>query len=214
MNTIKKTTMAATCGAALLACLALEVNANGPDRILLPVDQIENQTHGNGCGPCSAARLLRYHKKPMTYRQAYADINPAGWGSTPASIVNFLQKHGLADAHEERKSNFNRVLEVLGQGRPCIALVEDGGSFRLHWIVLQGYDKAKGHVYFMDTNGQPMQYNSFRDFNSNWDWRFGIFGWGNGVLSVRGVHGRTIITTGPRPPEPPPPPMRPHHGGK
>lgn len=179
--------------------------------LLLELDQIEPQEHNNGCGPCSVARVLRYHGKAMTYKQAYAEVNPAGWGSTPASLANLMRKH-LPDAHEENRSSFERVLELLGQGRPCVALVEDGGSFNLHWIALQGYDKDQKRIFFTDTNGETKSY-TFDDFKTVWDWKFGILSWGNGVLSVRGVHGRTIITTGAEPKPQAPAPSRRHPSG-
>jgi hypothetical protein len=175
-------------------------------RIFLELDQDEPQDNSNTCGPNCVARILRYYKKPFTHKQAKEAAldsldsklqDKCGLGHKPSTLASLMQRQGLPNAHVETKSSLDRILQLLTQGKPVVALVEDGGSFHLHYVPVQGYDRDKELIYFTDTNGQR-ESKSFKDFMTVWDWKFGKFGWGNGALSAIGIHGRTIITDGPR----------------
>ena len=107
-----------------------------------------------------------------------------------------MEKYGLPKPRVEIKSSLDNVLKLLAQGKPVIALIEDGGSFHLHYVALQGFDRGKKQIFFTDTNGERVS-KSFKEFEEVWDWKFGILSWGNGALSAVGIHGRTIITAGP-----------------
>ena len=174
--------------------------------VFLKLDRDETQDDNNGCGPSSAARVVRYYKQALTYKDAYCEVAPCSWGATPGSLVRIMRNHGLSDAHEEDRTDFGRVMQLLDQGRPLVTLI-DGGGYSLHYIAVQGYDRSNQRVFFTDTNGGLYAY-SFREFDRLWDWSFGFLGIGKGPFEARGLHPRTILTTGAPPPPPPPPPQR------
>ena len=93
------------------------------------------------------------------------------------------------ETQKAHQSNLGFVLELLGQGRPVIALVNSAGTVvngrvndagyilvggvvpkTLHYVTLSGYDANTQTISYVDADGVSKQY-SYTDFLARWDFR-------------------------------------------
>jgi hypothetical protein len=153
-------------------------------KINMPVPTDQPQTDGWSCGPNSVSRLLRYYGINVSYDQARAYqrgetdlISRFGMGSRPGSLLQTLQ-HWKSDSYRQSRTSFDRVLQLLGQGKPIVALLGWGRDYTfllgtvpstLHWVVLTGYDMNTSTIYYTDTKRGACQF-SFDEFNQKWNW--------------------------------------------
>jgi hypothetical protein len=181
------------------------------------------QNDGWSCGPNSATRFLRHYGYNVTYgqmkdlgRDAVTFINiripipflpdirikvgldDLGLGMPPPALRDILQQF-KPDVNLEVGTSFERVLELIGQGKPVIALLKVGdveiiprleAAPKLHYVVLNGFDLATQTIFYTNTNGSR-QSMSFNEFNRQWDWSDG--GITGAALRAANVHRRTII---------------------
>jgi hypothetical protein len=175
--------------------------------ITVPTDQ--PQTDGWSCGPNSGSRLLRAYGIDASYADVRSRtsenslISRYHLGTLPDTLRDVL-KHWKSDISLKTESNLQFVLDLLGSGRPVIALVgvakkslSIGGSYGvLHYVLLNGFDLASQTIQYVDTNGVQKSW-SFSDFDYHWKWFdyfSGILGKSaEGGLYALGLRKRTIL---------------------
>src|SRR5262249_50289103 len=123
---------------------------------------------------------------------------------TLSSTLREVMKGYKSDITLEKESNLQRVLDLLGSGRPVVALVAVakkglslGGSYGLlHYVVLNGFDLASQTVSYVDTDGAQKSWTSAEfDNNGKWFDHFtGILGEPmQAGLEALGLRKRTIL---------------------
>jgi Ca2+-binding RTX toxin-like protein len=137
------------------------------------------------CGPNSVSRVLRFYgygdatySKVRSVQLRDSDlVSRFKMGSRPGTLLQTM-KRWKADSYRESRTSFDRVLQVLSEGKPVIALVGTGRDYtfglgsvpkKLHWIALTGFDKKTQQIFFMDTDGKEKVY-TFAQFNQVWNW--------------------------------------------
>jgi hypothetical protein len=106
----------------------------------------------------------------------------------------------MSDSQRESRTEFNRVLQLLDEGHPVVALLGWGrddlwllGTVpdTLHYVVLTGFNLLSDTMFYTDTDGKECQY-GLDDFYQQWNWYSdGIAG---GFLTdVLDVPERTIL---------------------
>jgi Peptidase_C39 like family len=155
----------------------------------LYLDGEQPQDDGNSCGPNSAARVLRYYAFHATYADVKRSFHIAdpilssiGLGAPAASLAGIMQQFGYQAT--AARVNVERVRELVSAGKPVVTLIRVGtielgivetmlrqaGSWpALHWIAVQGFDRARGLVYFTDTDGSHHQM-TFAEFEHAFNW--------------------------------------------
>ena len=175
-----------------------------PGSIFIPIagaDKVAPQNDSWSCGPNCAARFLQYYGVPITYEQARylaTKVNNAplehpgqfGLGANPQALVNLIHEFKpLVQLKTEQ--SLDQLLDVLGQGKPVIALVQpDPNSAALHYVVVQGYNQKTQQIYYKDTDGITYT-TSYYGFLKMWNWDVGFFL--NGPYAVAGLLPRTMI---------------------
>jgi Peptidase_C39 like family len=117
-------------------------------------------------------------------------------GTVPDHMLNVMRQW-RPETQVANKSNLDFVLQLLGEGRPVIALINSAGTLgnngrikddgyltkfggivplfsvvpkSLHYITLSGFDLDKEEIYYMDFDGASKKY-SFTEFMARWDYR-------------------------------------------
>jgi hypothetical protein len=191
----------------------------GIARISLPTN-IPSQDTGWSCGPNSATRVLRHYGHDVTYNTlkliAIRMQNiPEGQnaGIAPHELRNIIQRYEGDNVALERQSSFGKLLDLLIDGKPVIALLRVGSIDScgtdstlgriltggicgatwpaMHWIVVTGFDEHNSRIYYTDTDGGEYYY-SYREFNDKWDWGIGE-GLAKETMYANGVYPRTIV---------------------
>jgi len=183
------------------------VNGGETVRIRVPTDQPQND--GWSCGPNSASRLLRAYGQNVSYAQARSftrhDGNLVSWatlGTPPSALLDTL-RHWKPDSSKEERSNLQRVIDLLKQSKPVIALVSlrkksiFGGSVGvLHYVVLSGVDTAAQRLHYVDTDGVAKSW-TYAQFEAKWTWAddfSGVTGEiAQGGVELLGLRQRTIL---------------------
>lgn len=149
-------------------------------RITVPSDQPQND--GWSCGPNSGSRFLRAYGINVSYSTLRGKVSENSLlsrfhlGTTPNTLRDVLKSY-KSDITLEKESNMQKVLDLLGSGRPVIALVavakkslSIGGSYGLmHYVVLNGFDKILQRISYVDTNGAQKSW-TYKEFDTNWKW--------------------------------------------
>lgn len=175
------------------------------------------------CGPNSAARVLRHYGHDIDYEavkektdqqcmlpDSFSYPTPS-WsnpfatsrvniraGTTPNELCQVMRNWDK-DVKLEQKSNFQKLIDLVKQGKPSIVLFRtssiNGYIFgiwpELHWVVVVGINESQELVYYTDTNGQTYQI-SYCDFMNKWSWSIGD-GIASEVLWKLEVKTETII---------------------
>jgi hypothetical protein len=165
----------------LLVTAGTWVVRNGENvRISVPTDQ--PQTDGWSCGPNSGSRWLRAYGIDASYaavRSATSEnslVSRYHLGTLPGRLQEVLRRW-KSDVSLETASSLQRVLDLLGSGRPVIALVATekkslgifGSYGLLHYVVLNGFDLATQTIKYVDTNGVQKSW-TFAEFDYHWKW--------------------------------------------
>jgi hypothetical protein len=182
--------------------------------VKLTVDTLQPQTDGWSCGPNSAARFLRFHRKDVSYAQTRNFtrhdgnlIALIGAGTPPSALIDTLQ-NWRKETRREEASNIGRVIALLQQKKPVIALISTGKerqhaagiyigtTAKLHYIVLNGYDPDTERIHFVDTVGGQKSMTR-AEFEDRWAWHnhfTGAYGeTQQGALAALGFVKRTIF---------------------
>jgi hypothetical protein len=184
----------------------------------LYLDGEQPQDDGNSCGPNSAARVLRYYAFHASYadvKQLFHKADPVlssiGLGAPAANLADIMQQFGYQAT--AARVHVERVLELVASGKPVVALIRVGtvelgsasplpglvgtmlkqaGSWpALHWIAVQGFDRARGLVYFTDTDGGHHQM-TFAEFEHAFNWTCAS-NLANRLLDGAGVNPGSIV---------------------
>jgi Ca2+-binding RTX toxin-like protein len=179
---------------------------SGGERVSLGIVGGDSAAGTNFCGPNAASRLLRsYQFWDATYpevrsrTQEFQILNPINdiyalqslleLGTVPAHMLSVMRQW-RPETQLTHQSNLDFVLQLLGEGRPVIALVNSSGALMgngrinddgyirvggvvpktLHYITLSGFDQATQTIFYMDMDGVSKQY-SFTEFMARWDYR-------------------------------------------
>ncbi|WP_435008999.1 C39 family peptidase [Tundrisphaera lichenicola] len=172
------------------------------------------QITGYTCGPNSAMRLLMaygfrlsgvaeneqassIYKLMRNFARTEGLLTNLGFGTSPAALRDAL-RNVRPSTQLEQGVSIDRVLQLLEQGRPVIALIRVpgsvwvGGSFpMLHYVTLRGFDRGTQQVLIND-NGQERS-QDIAGFRAQWEWSIG---WGIPKMALDGfgVRGRTILS--------------------
>lgn len=135
----------------------------GGEHVKITVDGLYPQNDSWSCGPNSASRLLRSYGLNVSYptlKQEAANsniISDYGLGAPPPDLRDIMAKY-KPDTQLESGVSLQRVLDLLGQGRPVVALIGSGANTvpifhpfpgfvelatapsTLHYTVVTGYD--------------------------------------------------------------------------
>jgi hypothetical protein len=180
--------------------------ANAPTRpatVFMPIagSSIAPQNDGWSCGPNAAARFLDFYGYKVTYEVARYQatktenapfLSPGEWGqgTSPDALLALVRKY-KPDARLEEEVTFDRLLDVVGSGKPAIVLVKPNPkSDIMHYFVVQGYDHSKQQIYYTDTDGKAYV-TSYAVFQQMWNWSAGWFL--NCVYDAVGMDPRTIV---------------------
>jgi hypothetical protein len=129
------------------------------------------------------------------------------WGlGTPGLDLQTIMQVYKPNTQLDWGCDFQKVLDLLGQGRPVIALVGWGEvDFPvtygpvivietvpevLHYVTLTGYDMQTQQIFYTDTDGVAKAF-SFAEFQDKWDWT--ATGQADAVLSAMGIDKKTIL---------------------
>lgn len=171
----------------------------------VPTD--DPQTDFWGCGPSSGSRFLRAYNVDVSYTKFKSDvesegiISDFGLGTTSDTLLDALRRY-RPETKQEKNSNTGRMIELLLEGKPVIALVSMGKKFigigsvaKLHYVVMTGYDKATDTFQYTNTNGAEDTW-SRAEFEDHWDWH-ADFTWGGeaaqAALYPLGMRNRTLF---------------------
>jgi len=165
------------------------------------------QTDNWSCGPNSGSRFLRAYNYDVSYTQFRSDvesegiISDFGLGTTSDTLLEALRRY-RPETQQVKDTTTDRMIELLLEGKPVIALVSLGkqsigvGSVgRLHYVVMTGYDTATGKFHYTDTNGAQETWTRAQ-FESHWDWHADFtYGGEAAQLGLRalGMKNRTMI---------------------
>jgi hypothetical protein len=159
------------------------------------------------CGPNSATRLLNAYGSQVAYETLMQDAQDSNvitdWelGTPPPYLQEIMQQY-KSDVQWESDASLNTVLNLIGQGKPVIALTGRGefpypqvggfdlGPEKLHYVLLTGFDLNTQQLFFMDTDGASKTW-SYGEFGQLWDWDAGPLA--DAFLSTLGVDQRTIL---------------------
>jgi Ca2+-binding RTX toxin-like protein len=176
---------------------------SGGERVKITVPGGSPQDDSWSCGPNSASRLLRSYGFNVSYSQMRSLVSENnlvshfGLGTTPPDLESVMDD--FRSTSRESGADFSKVTNLLGQGKPVIALIGAGANEiplvgtapeMLHYICLTGFDMNEQKVFYTDTDGE--QYSmSFEGFQDMWNWP------GDGApyagLEVLGVKKKTIL---------------------
>jgi Ca2+-binding RTX toxin-like protein len=177
--------------------------------MMVPTDQWQDDNWS--CGPNSVSRVLRYYGinvsygEARNYQRSETDlVSRFGMGSRPSQLLETF-RHWKADSYRESRTNFDRVLQVLSEGKPVVALIGKGRDYTfglgsvpktLHWIVLTGFDKKTNTIFYTDTkpdkNGAIQKQYTYDQFNQVWNW-YSSGAKGGFVTGTMDVPERTIL---------------------
>jgi uncharacterized protein YvpB len=150
----------------------------------VPTDQPQNDDWS--CGPNSVSRYLRAYGIDASYSQVRSYtrqqgiISDYGLGTTPGTLLRVM-RHWKPDAQRVDDTDTARMIELLRQGKPVVALVSMervpvtvagvtvGHYGKLHYVVLTGYDAATDRFSYTDTNGGRKTWTR-AEFEDKWDW--------------------------------------------
>jgi N6-adenosine-specific RNA methylase IME4 len=194
------------------------------DYVWMDMPQTGNQNDNWSCGPTSAARVINFYGHNVN-RDTLVDAinkdfvippsinvpaptltNPFGTrrvdirtGTTPHALRDVMKRWEGDNVKLERKADFNKLLGLLRQGKPVVALIRNdtqsiaGTTWpTMHWIVINGFDQSKREIYFTETNDGGTYSYSYSEFQSMWDWRVGQ-GLASEALYKNGVEPKTMI---------------------
>jgi Ca2+-binding RTX toxin-like protein len=197
----------------LFAGQGLAVNG---ESVKISVPQDQAQTDGWSCGPNSGSRYLRSYGINVSYStlrsqiQENSALSKFHLGTLPTNLRDLL-KHYKSDVSLETGAGRDRVLQLLSQGKPVIALVAIKkvdindpvfgttiGSYGiLHYVLLNGFDQATETIRFVDTDGVAKTW-TYAQFSKRSDWAGYFSGVGTGdvmqeALHVLGLRNQTIL---------------------
>lgn len=177
-----------------------------------------SQNDNWSCGPNSAARLLRFYGHNVDYNQVRSAVDkeymlPASikkpWGgrvdirtgTTPHVLRDVMKRWEGDKVKLERKADFGKLMSLLREGKPVIALLRVGsippsvtlsGTWpAMHWVAVTGFNEQNKLIYYTDTNSQKYQM-SYDDFMGQWNWSVGQ-GFASEALWKNGVQTKTIV---------------------
>ena len=185
-------------------CTVRGVNASFID---LP-DTGAQGNNGWACGPNSAARCLRKYGHGVDFNSVMRDMEAGRYaiekidclriGSTPHYLRDSMKKWEGDRVKLERNSNLDRLVGLVREGKPVIALIRNGTikspfgkAPNLHWICVTGYDDRSGAVHITDTDGSK-DWVVKDDFLRQWNWHVGA-GAVAEALYHNGVYSSTIV---------------------
>jgi hypothetical protein len=184
-------------------------NLSNGEQVQIALDTLYAQDDTWSCGPNSASRVLRAYGHAVTYARAKEAMQQV-WPGAHSNLFEQVQvgapPHILAQVMQTWKpdsrssqAQFKEVLNLLGSGRPVVALLHVGYVDPqtkiiplLHYVALRGFDQAKQEIYCIDTDGQAGMM-KFDAFQQKWNW------WGRfkpevfGALYALGVQPRSIV---------------------
>lgn len=186
--------------------------------VWMDMPQTGNQDDNWSCGPTSAARVLNFYGQNVNRDTLVNAINrdfvipprikkpwplSGHWdirtGTTPHALRDVMRKWEVDNVKLERKADFNKLLDLLRQGKPVVALIRNGSQSianttwpTMHWIVIHGFSQSEQKIYFTETDdGRTYPY-SYSEFQSKWDWRVDR-GPASVSLNNNGVEPKTMI---------------------
>ena len=194
------------------------------DYVWMDMPQTGNQDDKWSCGPTSAARIINFYGHNVNRDSLVNAINkdfvippsfnvPAPTltnplrtrrvdirtGTTPHALRDVMKRWEGDNVQLERKSDFNKLLGLLRQGKPVVVLLRVGSEkvagttwSAMHWVVVNGFSASEQKIYYTETaDGKTYEY-SYGEFQSNWDWRVGK-GLASEALYKNGVEPKTMI---------------------
>jgi ABC-type bacteriocin/lantibiotic exporter with double-glycine peptidase domain len=114
--------------------------------VLLSVPFYPDKT--DQCGPSALASVLAFWGRPAEPRELRREVYvPALRGTLPMDLLIAARARGLSA--EMGEGGLDGLKRDLDAGRPVIAFVNQGFRFLPigHFMVLTGYDEAKGGVF-------------------------------------------------------------------
>lgn len=187
------------------------VAVNG-ENVTIDMPQDQPQTDGWSCGPNSGSRFLRSYGIDVSYNTLRSQVQENNLlskfhlGTLPADLRNLLKSY-KSDVSLEKGASRDRVLELLGRGKPVIALIATkkvdiekfgikvGTYGLLHYVVLTGFDQATETIRYVDTDGVAKTW-TYSQFTKHSNWVDYFTGAGNAMqesLSALGMKNKTII---------------------
>lgn len=178
------------------------------EHVEITLGQVNPQNDSWSCGANSGARVLRSYGYNVTYeqlRQRVTQVWPGAndllqqtrVGPPPAFLAKAMQQW-KKNTTSQTQTNFNALLQILGGGKPIVALIQPGLQYvdpthvipLLHYVALRGFDLASQELYYTDTNGAEATM-SFAAFKEQWDWSVNVAT--KTALAAAGVWARSFV---------------------
>jgi len=182
----------------IVATLTERNRPTGAAFIALDGGQHQNDDNSCGPNSASRVlRYYGFHASYDDVKRCFHNADPIlsniGLGTPGAHLANLMRQFGYHATASQ--ATVEQILALLSEGKPVVAMVRVGtvdvasqlggvgqmlgkaGSWvkqanafpLLHWIALQGFDRARGVLYFTDTNGRHSQVR-FTDFERAFHW--------------------------------------------
>jgi hypothetical protein len=145
------------------------------------------QTNSYACGAITAAMIVHYFRRRMSFSKVYNAVNPSPEiGAGEARVVRGLRSCGL-HVSIRKDLRFRDLRRAIDGGRPVMVHIINPGADCGHWIAVYGYARRPRRV-FLATNGLPWLDSNriaWGEFQRLWKPR------GNGLICRKAKRSRT-----------------------
>lgn len=127
-----------------------------------------NQGHDNTCAQAVTTEIVNFWGGSQDYQKLVDEQNKLNIGTHYDKIVSYLKSKGL-QAKAYRQGNVDYIKSLVDAGKPPIVMLEfNGDLLQQHYVVVVGYNEAKGTVIFHDTIDGAYQQVDEATFNQMW----------------------------------------------
>lgn len=122
----------------------------------------------NTCAQAVTTELLNYWGVKQDYQKLVDEQNKLNIGTHFDKIVQFMKNKGL-QAKAYRQGNVGYIKSLVDAGKPPIVMLEFNRSLlQQHYVVVVGYNQAKGTIIFHDTIDGPYRELDEATFSEMW----------------------------------------------
>lgn len=126
------------------------------------------QGHDNTCAQAVTTEVLNFWGVNQDYQKLVDEQNKLNIGTHYDKIVQYLKNKGL-QAKAYRQGNVGYIKSLIDAGKPPIVMLEfNNDLLQQHYVVVVGYNEAKGTIIFHDTIDGAYQQVDVGTFEQMW----------------------------------------------